>query len=211
VPTATEFTSPLSPFYLADLVCWTAIGARSSEAAALRNVASGLDMPVAFKNGTGGSVQLAIDGIVSAGSPHAFLGVSEEGKVCEVRTQGNSLCHLVLRGSLTNGPNYEEKSVAKALKLLEQAKIAPRVVIDCSHGNSGKDPQKQVEVCRNVMSQRQTGNKGIVGLMLESHLFLGSQKLGDDPTQLKYGVSITDPCMDWGETASLLQEIHERV
>jgi 3-deoxy-7-phosphoheptulonate synthase len=210
LPTATEFTSPLTPFYLADLVCWTSIGARSSEAAALRNAASGLDMPVGFKNGTGGSVQLAVDGIISAASPHAFIGVSEEGMACQVRTNGNPLCHLVLRGSLTHGPNHEKEAVAGALKLLKGAGLSPRLMIDCSHGNSGKDPEKQKDVCFDVLAQRLGGNKDIVGLMIESHLIQGSQKLGDDPRLLQYGLSITDPCMGWEETESLLEEIHKR-
>jgi 3-deoxy-7-phosphoheptulonate synthase len=212
LPTATEFTSTLSPSYLSDLVCWTSIGARSSEAAALRNMASGLEMPVGFKNGTGGSIQLAIDGIISANHPHAFIGISEEeGRVSQIQTQGNKLSHLVLRGSLTNGPNYDKKSVAGALELLKETGLAPYLMVDCSHGNSQKDLYKQVEVCRNVLTQRISGNTGIVGLMIESHLVAGSQKLGDDPAALKYGVSITDACIGWEETVTLLHDIHERL
>ena len=210
VPTATEFTDSLAPQYFADLVCWTAVGARGTEAQAYRRMASGLDMPTGFKNGTGGSVRLAVDGIVAAGHPHAFLGISEEeGKVCQIRTKGNPSCHLVLRGSLTQGPNYEEKAVAAALELLKQARLAPRLMIDCSHGNSEKDPQKQAEVCRNVLAQRVAGNKGIIGFMMESNLFPGNQKLGDDPSKLQYGVSITDACIGWEETAALLREAHD--
>ena len=212
LPTATEFINPITPSYLADLVCWTAIGARSSEAASLRNMASGLDMPVAFKNGTGGSVQQAVDGVVSASHPHAFLGISqEEGKVCQIRTRGNPFCHIVLRGSLATGPNYNEASVAAALELLEEAGLPQRLLIDCSHGNSGKDPAKQGEVCRNIVGQLTSGNKAIKGFMIESNLFEGSQKLGTNPAELQYGVSITDACMGWEETASLLQEVHKRL
>ena len=210
VPTATEFTNPMSTYFLEDLLCWAAVGARSTEAAVYRNTASGLTVPVGFKNGTGGSVQIAVDGIVAANHPHALFGISEdEGRVCQIRTKGNHSCHLVLRGSLTNGPNYGEKAVAAALELLKKAGLAPRLMIDCSHGNSEKDPQRQTEVCRNVLSQRLAGNKGIVGLMLESHLFPGNQKLGNDPTQLQYGVSITDACIGWEETAALLRESHD--
>ena len=210
VPTATEFTNPMSMYFLEDLLCWVAVGARSTEAAVYRNTASGLTMPVGFKNGTGGSVQIAVDGIVAANNPHALFGVSEEeGRVCQIRTKGNRSCHLVLRGSLTNGPNYEEKAVAAALELLKKARLAPRLMIDCSHGNSEKDPQRQTEVCRNVVAQRLAGNKGIMGFMVESNLFPGNQKLGDDPTLLQYGVSITDACIGWEETAALLREAHD--
>ena len=212
LPTATEFINPITPAYLADLVCWAAIGARSSEAASLRNMASGLDMPVAFKNGTGGSVQQAVDGVVSASHPHAFLGISqEEGKVCQIRTRGNSFCHIVLRGSLVTGPNYDEASIAAALELLEEAGLPQRLLIDCSHGNSGKDPAKQADVCRSAVGQRTSDNKAIKGFMLESHLFEGSQKLGTNPAELQYGVSITDACMGWEETESLLKEVHKRL
>ena len=209
VPTATEFTDVLSPQYLEDLVCWAAVGARSSEAQAYRTMASGLDVPVGFKNGTGGSVQLAVDGLVAASHPHAFLGASEEGKVSQIRTQGNRSCHLVLRGSLTHGPNYGEKAVAAALELLKKAGLVPRVMVDCSHGNSEKDPQKQAVVCRNVLAQRLAGNKGIIGFMVESNLFPGNQKLGNDPALLQYGVSITDACIGWEETEALLLEAHD--
>lgn len=209
VPTTTEFTDPLTPQYLGDLVSWTAVGARSSEAQAYRRMASGLEMPVGFKNGTGGSVQLAVDAIVSASNPHAFFGVSEEeGMILQVRTKGNSSCHLVLRGSLTHGANHGAEAVADAMERLTKAGLPPRLVVDCSHGNSAKDPQRQKEVFRNVLAQRRAGNKGIIGLMLESHLFSGNQKLGDDPSQLQYGISITDPCLEWEETAELLQEAY---
>ncbi|MBI2594655.1 MAG: 3-deoxy-7-phosphoheptulonate synthase [Candidatus Colwellbacteria bacterium] len=210
VPTATEFTNPMSMYFLEDLLCWAAVGARSTEAAVYRNMASGLTIPVGFKNGTGGSVQIAVDGIVAASHPHALFGISEEeGRVSQIHTKGNRSCHLVLRGSLTNGPNYEEKAVAAVLELLKKAGCSPRLMIDCSHGNSEKDPQRQIGVCRNVVAQRLAGNKGIIGFMVESNLFPGNQKLGNDPTLLQYGVSITDACIGWEETAALLREAHD--
>jgi len=206
LPTATEFTDPITPQYIADLVCWGAIGARSAEAPAYRRMASGLSMPVGFKNGTGGSIQLAVDGVVRAAAPSVFLGVDqEEGRASVVRTTGNASCHIVLRGS-SRGPNYDEPSVKAAIQLLERAGAIPRLLIDCSHDNSGKDYTRQPLVFRDVLRQRTEGNMRIVGVMLESNLHEGKQTINGGPATLKYGVSITDACISLEETELLLRE-----
>jgi len=209
VPVATEFLDVLSPQYLADLLSWVAVGARTAEGPAYRRMASGLDVPVGFKNGTSGNIQLSVDAVVTANSPRGFLGINEEGKVCEIHSDGNTACHIVLRGSIERGPNYDEEAVAKAMELLKEANLSPRLMIDCSHGNSNRDYRKQPGVFRNVLAQRCAGNKGIIGIMMESNLLPGKQELGDDPSKLQYGVSITDSCVGWEETAQLLQEAHD--
>jgi len=203
LPAATEFVDTSTPQYIADLVSWAAIGARTAESQTHRQMASGLSMPVGFKNGTGGTIQLAVDAIVAAQYPHSFLGIDYEGRNSQVVTKGNPWGHLVLRGG-ARGPNYDAQSVAYAIDLLKKAGVRPNLIIDCSHGNSGKDHTKQPIVFRDVMQQRLAGNKHIVGIMLESHLFPGNQKLEGDPTKLKYGVSITDACIGWEETEALL-------
>lgn len=206
---ATEFVDPITPQYLADLVSWAAIGARTAESQTHRQMASGLSMPVGFKNGTGGSIQLAVDGVVTAQSPHAFLGVDGNGRASMVMTRGNPNCHIVLRGG-SRGPNYDAASVAEAVSLLRRAGVCTRLVVDCSHANSNKDHTRQALVFRDVLGQRLSGNAHIVGLMLEAHLVAGSQKLDErDPSTLRYGVSITDPCIGWEETEGLLTEAYE--
>ncbi len=214
LPAATEFVDTSTPQYIADLVSWAAIGARTAESQTHRQMASGLSMPVGFKNGTGGTIQLAVDAIVAAQYPHSFLGIDYEGRNSQVVTKGNPWGHLVLRGG-ARGPNYDAQSVAYAIDLLKKAGVRPNLIIDCSHGNSGKDHTKQPVVFRDVMQQRLAGNKHIVGIMLESHLFPGNQKLEGDPSKLKYGVSITDACIGWEETEALLtwafQELGGRV
>ncbi|MFW6174988.1 MAG: 3-deoxy-7-phosphoheptulonate synthase [Chloroflexota bacterium] len=208
MPAATEFLDPFTPQYIADLVSWAAIGARTTESQTHRQMASGLSMPVGFKNGTGGTVQIAVDAIVSAGSPHGFLGIDHDGRACVVNTTGNPHRHLILRGGAM-GPNYDANSVAAASGLLAASGMPPHVMIDCSHANCNKDHARQPIVFRDVLRQRVEGNGNIIGIMLESHLFEGNQKLGDDPSELKYGVSITDPCVSWETTEELLLEAHE--
>ena len=208
LPAATEFVDPVTPQYIADLVSWGAIGARTAESQTHREMASGLSMPVGFKNGTGGSVQLAVDGVVTAQAPHAFLGVDSEGRASVVNTVGNSHCHIVLRGG-SRGPNYDAGSVADAVGRLTKSGVRPQLVVDCSHGNSEKDHTRQTPVWRDLVQQRLSGNSNIVGIMVESHLFAGSQKLDErDTSKLKYGVSITDACIGWDETATLLAETY---
>lgn len=207
LPTATEWLDPVTPQYLADAVSWGAIGARTVESQTHRQLASGLSMPIGYKNGTGGSIQIAVDAMLAAQEPHTFLSVEEDGKVSIVKTKGNAGGHVVLRGGSV-GPNYDPGSVSRAASALTKAGFEPHIVIDCSHANSGKDHKRQPLVFRDVMHQRLNGTKEIAGMMLESHLNGGAQKATDDPSKLKYGVSITDACVDWDTTESLLREAH---
>lgn len=206
--TATEFLDPFTPQYLADLVSWGAIGARTTESQTHRQMASGLSMPVGFKNGTGGSLQIAVDALVASKSPHSFLGIDTDGHAAIINTAGNPGGHLILRGGAT-GPNYESEHVMTAQNLLRVFGLDAHLLVDCSHANSNKDHKLQRGVFDNVLQQRLNGNKGIVGVMLESHLNEGNQSLGDDPSELAYGVSITDACIGWDETEKLLIETHE--
>ncbi len=206
---ATEFVDPITPQYIADLVSWAAIGARTAESQTHRQMASGLSMPVGFKNGTGGSIQLAVDGVVAARARHAFLGVDGEGHASIVMTQGNPNCHIVLRGG-TTGTNYDATSVDRAMSLLEQAGVPARLIVDCSHANANKVYALEAVAFKDVLQQRLSGNAGIVGMMLESNLSQGSQKLDEsDPSKLEYGVSITDPCIGWEETDDLLSQAYQ--
>lgn len=205
LPTATEWLDPITPQYLSDAICWGAIGARTVESQTHRQLASGLSMPIGYKNGTGGSIQIAVDAMVAAQEPHVFLSVEEDGKVSIVKTKGNPGGHVVLRGG-SSGPNYDPSAVARASGILKTAGFEPHLVIDCSHANSGKDHRRQPVVFRDVLQQRTTGNRSIVGMMLESHLKGGSQKAGGDPSKLEYGVSITDACVDWENTEQLVKE-----
>jgi 3-deoxy-7-phosphoheptulonate synthase len=201
---ATEFLEPFTPQYLGDLVAWGAIGARTTESQTHRLIASGLSMPIGFKNGTGGTVQIAVDGIVAARSEHVFLGIDDSGVASIVKTSGNPAGHLVLRGGKP-GPNYDARSVASAQRMLEESGLKPHLIVDCSHDNSGKDHRRQPIVFEDIMRQRVRGNQGIVGLMLESHLHEGNQTLGDDPSKLAYGTSITDACIGWEQTEDLVR------
>ena len=210
LPTATEWLEPFTPQYLGDLVAWGAIGARTTESQTHRLVASGLSMPIGFKNGTGGTIQIAVDGIVAARSKHVFLGIDDNGAASIVQTVGNPTGHLVLRGGKT-GPNYDAKSVASAIQMLEESGLPPYLVIDCSHANANKDHTRQPIAFGDIMAQRVGGNRGIVGIMLESHLKPGNQSLGGDPSNLAYGVSITDPCIDWGQTEDLLRSAYSEL
>jgi 3-deoxy-7-phosphoheptulonate synthase len=205
LPAATEFLDPFVPQYIADLVSWAAIGARTAESQTHRQMASGLSMPVGFKNGTGGSTQLAVDAVLAARASHSFLGVDYEGRACVVTTTGNDAGHVVLRGG-AHGSNYHAADVARVCAQLERAGLPQRLVIDCSHANSGKDHRRQPLVFRDVLGQRAAGDARIAGCMLESHLHEGTQPLGDDPAALRYGVSITDACIGGETTEELLAE-----
>lgn len=207
LPTATEWLDPITPQYLADAVCWGAIGARTVESQTHRQLASGLSMPIGYKNGTGGSIQIAVDAMLAAQEPHVFLSVEEDGKVSIVKTKGNLGGHIVLRGG-TSGPNYDPSAIMRATGILKAAGFEPHLVVDCSHANSGKDHRRQPVVFRDVLQQRTTGNRDIVGMMLESHLKSGSQKANADPSKMQYGVSITDACVDWENTEELVREAH---
>ena len=205
VPAGTEFLDMISPQYLSDLVSWGAIGARTTESQVHRQLASGLSCPVGFKNGTSGNVQIAIEAILSASHPHTFLGSSETGQSAILLTSGNPDCHIILRGG-RQITNYDVASVASTIEQMEKTGVKPRLMIDCSHANSGKDHRRQGSVCRAVSEQLTSGERRIIGVMIESNLVAGSQALVDGKT-LVYGQSITDACIDWPETHSLLREL----
>ncbi len=210
LPTATEFLDPFTPQYIGDLVSWGAIGARTAESQTHRQMASGLSMPIGFKNGTGGSVQLAIDGMIACEGQHAFLGIDHEGKTSVVVTNGNKANHIILRGG-ASGANYDEESVKNAQQLLVKNNLKPNIVVDCSHGNSNKDHNRQPIVFDNVINQITSGNKNIIGIMLESNLNPGSQSLNSDITSLEYGVSITDKCVGWEKTEEIILQANEQL
>jgi len=207
LPAATEMLEPITPQYIADLVTLASIGARTTESPTHRQMASGLSMPVGFKNSTEGSLEVAINAMEAARAEHTFLGIDNDGKTCMVNTRGNELGHLILRGGRL-GPNYDAPSLAKASEMLAAANLPPKFFVDCSHANSNKDYSKQSVAWNDVIRQRAEGNDTIVGLMLESNLQAGKQSLGDDLSALKYGVSITDGCISFAETEELLLGAH---
>ncbi|MEO9333464.1 3-deoxy-7-phosphoheptulonate synthase [Pseudomonas guguanensis] len=210
LPTATEALDPISPQYLQDLISWSAIGARTTESQTHREMASGLSSAVGFKNGTDGGLTVAINALQSVSSPHRFLGINQEGGVSIVTTKGNAYGHVVLRGG--NGkPNYDSVSVAICEQELTKAGIRPNIMVDCSHANSNKDPALQPLVLENVANQILEGNNSIVGLMVESHLGWGNQSIPKNLCDLKYGVSITDACIDWDTTEKSLRNMHAKL
>jgi 3-deoxy-7-phosphoheptulonate synthase len=209
MPVGCEFLDPISPQFTSDLVTWGAIGARTTESQVHRELASGLSMPVGFKNGTDGGVQIAIDAVRAAAHPHSFLGVTEQGLAGIVSTRGNPDCHVILRGG-TSGPNYDAISVGKTLAALRDAGLPPRVMIDTSHGNSEKDYRRQPLAARDIGAQVAQGEAGIIGVMMESFLVDGRQDLRD-PAKLVYGQSITDACMGWETTVPVLQGLADAV
>lgn len=210
LPTATEALDPISPQYLGDLIAWTAIGARTTESQTHREMSSGLSTPVGFKNGTDGDISIAINAILSAANPHAFLGISSQGTVSIVRTSGNGYGHVVLRGG-DGRPNYDSVSVAIAEQALAKAALPANLVVDCSHANSYKKPELQPLVMSDVIQQIMHGNKSLVGVMIESNIVGGNQKIPADLSQLKYGCSVTDGCIDWETTESMLRAAHEEL
>ena len=210
LPTATEFLEPITPQYIADTIVLGAIGARTTESPTHRQMASGLSMPVGFKNSTDGSLQAAIDAMIAAKAPHSFLGIDDSGGIAVVSTSGNPWGMLMLRGG-RSGSNYSSEVMAEARTLMEKAGLQPRIVVDCSHANSGKDPTRQSLVWRDVLAQRAAGDRSIVGVMLESNLHPGNQAVQADRSKLAYGVSVTDACIGWEETEQLLLEAHARL
>ena len=204
IPTATELLDPITPQYIADLISWSAIGARTSESQTHHQMASGLSMPIGFKNTISGDLNAAINAIGAATKPQTFLGVSEEGIASAVSTSGNPDCHVILRGG-ENGPNYHQNSVRSALNKIEQAGFHPSLMIDASHANCAKDYQKMPGVFEDIVRQRAEGNTGIAGVMLESNLLAGNQSFPRALGELTYGQSITDSCIDWGTTETLLR------
>jgi 3-deoxy-7-phosphoheptulonate synthase len=207
LPAATEALDPISPQYLGDLIAWTAIGARTSESQTHREMSSGLSTPVGFKNATDGDLSVAINAIISAGNPHSFLGINAQGKTSIVRTRGNRYGHVVLRGG-DGRPNYDSVSVSLAEQALAKAKLAQNLVVDCSHANSYKKPEMQPLVINDCAQQILHGNRSIVGLMIESNIEAGNQPIPGDLSQLKYGCSVTDACIDWNTTESSLRNLH---
>jgi 3-deoxy-7-phosphoheptulonate synthase len=204
LPVGCEFLEPTSPQYIADAVAWGAIGARTTESQGHRQLASGLSMPIGFKNGTDGNIQVAIDGVKAAAAPHSFFGVDNFGRAAVVETAGNPDCHVILRGG-SSGPNHDAASVATTVARLRRAGLSEQVMIDCSHANSGKDHVRQAELAAEVSARIAAGERGITGLMLESFLVAGAQPLSGE---LLYGQSVTDQCMDFPTTAALLASLY---
>ncbi len=209
LPCGTEALDPISPQYLGDMVAWSAIGARTTESQTHREMASGLSSPVGFKNGTDGNLDVAINAMLSASQPHAFLGINGEGQVAVTQTAGNAFGHLILRGG--SRPNYDSVSVTEAEMALKQAKLPANIVVDCSHANSRKNFALQPLVLKDVIHQVADGTQSLKGVMLESNLFEGNQKLTSDLSQLRYGVSITDACIGWEATETCLREAAARL
>ncbi|HBX00355.1 MAG TPA: 3-deoxy-7-phosphoheptulonate synthase [Gammaproteobacteria bacterium] len=205
LPLATEALDPITPQYLQDLISWSAIGARTTESQTHREMASGLSCPVGFKNGTDGSLGVAINALQSVANPHRFLGISPEGQVSVVHTKGNAHAHIVLRGG-SNGPNYSAEHIANCEAALAKLDLTQSIMIDCSHANSNKDHRQQRNVVDAVRAQFDEGNQSITGLMIESHLNAGNQSI-NNAGGLDYGVSITDACIDWQETEELLRDL----
>ena len=212
MPAGSEFLDVISPQYLGDLIAWGAIGARTTESQVHRELASGLSAPIGFKNGTDGNIRIAIDAIQAASRPHHFLSIHKNGQVAIVETRGNTDCHVILRGGKT--PNYDAAHVAAACKEIEAAKLDCKLMVDCSHANSSKQHEKQVEVARDVAAQMKAGSRCIFGVMVESHLQAGAQKFSagkDDPSKLEYGKSITDACIGWDHSLEVLSVLSEAV
>ena len=210
VPTGSEMLDPIVPQYISDFLSWAAIGARTTESQVHRSLASGLSMPVGFKNGTGGSLQLAVNAMSTSSYPASFIGIDQEGRSSIFRTSGNDACHIILRGG-HNGPNYYEEDVEEAVSLMKKAGMYSSLIIDCSHANSGKKYTRQRRVFRSVIDQIMYGQEDVAGVMLESNLFEGNQKMPEDISQLKYGVSITDACIGWTETEELIKSASEEL
>ncbi len=205
LPTATELLDPITPQYIADLICWCAVGARTTESQTHRQMASGLSMPLGFKNGTSGNLQPALNAIRAASQPQTFLGINLDGAASAIVTRGNPNCHMVLRGG-SAGPNFGPSHIREAERLLDKADLPRAILVDCSHDNSSKQPERQPEVLRAVLDQVAGGNTSIIGAMLESNLHSGSQPFPQPRANLAYGVSITDPCIGWEETERAIRE-----
>jgi 3-deoxy-7-phosphoheptulonate synthase len=209
LPTAGEMLDPITPQYIADLICWAAVGARTTESQTHREMASGLSMPVGFKNGTDGDLNMAVNAMIAAGSPQSFLGIDHDGRTSIVKTRGNPWTHLVMRGG--SRPNYDSVSIGEALTLLKEKELTEAIMVDCSHDNSKKKHRNQAIVWQDVINQRIDGNEDVIGLMLESNLHEGKQKNTGKLSTMKYGVSITDACISWEETEQLILSAHKRL
>jgi 3-deoxy-7-phosphoheptulonate synthase len=207
LPTGTEALDPITPQYLSDLITWTAIGARTTESQTHREMASGLSTPVGFKNGTDGGLQVAVNALHSVSQPHSFLGINQQGQCAIIRTKGNAYGHVVLRGG--NQPNYDSVAVALCEKELAANDLPRNIVIDCSHANSNKKPELQPLVMSNCVHQIMEGNRSIVGMMIESNIEQGNQPIPKDLSKLRYGVSVTDACVDWSTTERMLRDARD--
>ncbi len=205
VPAATEALNPITPQYLADLISWCAIGARTTESQTHREMSSGLSMTVGFKNGTDGNLKMAVNAIKACSSPQSFLGINDNGQISTFKARGNKSAHIILRGGIK--PNYHSKDIERCEELLQQSDLPERIMVDCSHDNSNQDYRLQGNVVEEVGAQIVAGNKSIFGIMLESNLFSGNQKILDNQNEMKYGVSVTDGCIDWEETQAVLRNL----
>ncbi|MCK6401943.1 MAG: 3-deoxy-7-phosphoheptulonate synthase [Sphaerotilus natans subsp. sulfidivorans] len=212
MPAGSEFLDVISPQYIGDLIAWGAIGARTTESQVHRELASGLSAPIGFKNGTDGNIRIATDAIQAAARPHHFLSVHKNGQVAIVETRGNTDCHVILRGG--KAPNYDAASVAAACKDLEAAKLPATLMVDCSHANSSKQHERQIDVARDIADQIAAGGRSVFGVMVESHLKAGAQKFSpgkDDASKLEYGRSITDACIGWDDSEQVLEILHRSI
>ena len=212
MPASTEFLDMITPQYYADLIAWGAIGARTTESQVHRELASGLSAPIGFKNGTDGNIRIATDAIQAAARPHHFLSVHKNGQVAIVETRGNTDCHVILRGG--KAPNYDAASVAAACKDLEAARLPATLMVDCSHANSSKQHERQIDVARDIADQIAAGGRSVFGVMVESHLKAGAQKFSpgkDDASKLEYGRSITDACIGWDDSEQVLEILHQAI
>ncbi|GIX51917.1 3-deoxy-7-phosphoheptulonate synthase [Sphaerotilus sulfidivorans] len=212
MPAGSEFLDVISPQYIGDLIAWGAIGARTTESQVHRELASGLSAPIGFKNGTDGNIRIATDAIQAAARPHHFLSVHKNGQVAIVETKGNTDCHVILRGG--KAPNYDAASVAAACKDLEAAKLPATLMVDCSHANSSKQHERQIDVARDIADQIAAGGRSVFGVMVESHLKAGAQKFSpgkDDASKLEYGRSITDACIGWDDSEQVLEILHQAI
>ena len=210
LPTSTEALDPISPQYLQDVIAWSAIGARTTESQTHREMSSGLSSAIGFKNGTDGGLMVAVNAMQSVSNPHRFLGINEQGQVSVVTTKGNPYAHVVLRGG-SNGPNFDSVHVAQCEQALRKGGVSTNIMIDCSHANSSKDPNMQPLVLKDVTHQILEGNKSIIGVMLESNINAGNQSIPQDLSKLKYGVSVTDACMDWETTEKAILEMADKL
>ncbi len=210
LPLACEMLDPITPQYLADMISWGAIGARTTESQTHREMASGLSFPVGFKNGTDGGLKIATDAMAAACRPHSFLGINYQGRSSIVETTGNPDVHIVLRGG-NDGPNYSPEDITATIELLKKNQLPPAIMVDCSHANSYKDHLRQGEVLDSILAQRLAGTRAINSVMIESNLHAGNQGIPEDLSQLKYGVSVTDKCVDWETTADMLVRTHAKL
>ena len=209
IPSATEALNPITPQYLGDLISWCAIGARTTESQTHREMSSGLSMTVGFKNGTDGNLNMAINAIKACSSPQSFLGINDEGQISTFKAMGNKSSHIVLRGGAK--PNYNKDDIIECENLLKENGLAARIMIDCSHDNSNQDYRNQGKVIEDITNQIAAGNKSIFGLMLESNLFSGKQKILDKKEEMQYGVSVTDGCIDWLETHKVIKKLAKKI